>query len=167
VTVFLVRHADAGERASWNGDDRLRPLSPQGERESQGIAHLLADQPVGRVLSSPYLRCVQSVEPLAATRGLAVERDDDLAEGASLDRVHRVLRRVSDGGVVVCTHGDVIEAALTDLFHRGAVAADELRWPKASIWVLEPWAWEPAGTTAESGAPAAPARYLAPPLTQQ
>lgn len=59
---------------------------------------------VRRVLSSPYRRCIQTVEPLAAALGVPVETDERLAEGAG----SAGLALLEEDGVVACTHGDVI-----------------------------------------------------------
>jgi 8-oxo-dGTP diphosphatase len=101
MTVVLLRHASAGDRDDWAGDDRLRPLDERGRRQAQRLAEELRG--AGRVISSPYLRCVQTVEPL----GRPVETDDRLAEGASLEGVQSLLEEVDDA--VLCTHGDVCE----------------------------------------------------------
>jgi len=73
---------------------------------------VLGARDVCRVVSSPYTRCVQTVEPLAAALGLPVEIDDGLAEGAGL----AAQALLEADGVVACTHGDVIH----DLTGRGA-----------------------------------------------
>ena len=52
------------------------------------------------------MRCVQTVEPLAARQLLSVEISDTLAEGASVEATVHLLRRVPDGSVA-CTHADV------------------------------------------------------------
>ena len=65
----------------WADDDQLRPLDKKGRRQAQKLAAELATEDVRRVVSSPYVRCVQTVEPLAAALGLEVELDDRLAEG--------------------------------------------------------------------------------------
>src|SRR6266511_1008153 len=82
VIVLLVRHARAGKRSKWEGDDRLRPLDKRGRKQAEGLVSLLAEYPIDRIASSPYLRCTQTVDPLAASRGLAVEERDELAEGS-------------------------------------------------------------------------------------
>ena len=46
----------------------------------------LADEHVTGLYSSPYVRCVQTLEPLAKRLGLTVVADERLAEGSSLDR---------------------------------------------------------------------------------
>ena len=100
----LLRHASAGDRYLWAGDDRLRPLDEKGRRQAEKIAKKLAGEDVRRIVSSPYARCVQTVEPLAAALGLEVELDDRLAEGGG--GAARAL--FEEPGVVACTHGDVI-----------------------------------------------------------
>jgi broad specificity phosphatase PhoE len=71
--LLVVRHADAGDTRSWTGPDRLRPLSPTGRRQAEGLLIRLEDYPIDRVLSGPTLRCQQTVQPLARDRFLAVE----------------------------------------------------------------------------------------------
>src|SRR4029077_18172212 len=82
VTVFLVRHAEAGQRGGGPGLDEQRELSEAGRRQADALVRLLAGERVDRVLSSWYPRCRQTVEPLALARGLSVEEDPALAEGA-------------------------------------------------------------------------------------
>jgi len=137
MSLYLLRHAHAGDRATWDSDDRFRPLSAKGWRQAEGVIEQYAHHRITRVLSSPLTRCVQTVEPLAAARGLQVEEEDALAEGASLDQVHRLFASLGHTDAVLCSHGDVIEAVVADLHHRGVVGRDELRWKKASTWVLD------------------------------
>ena len=42
AAVLLVRHGDAGDRDRWQGDDRVRPLSPQGRRQALGLVEQLS-----------------------------------------------------------------------------------------------------------------------------
>ncbi len=115
---ILVRHASAGDRHAWADDDRLRPLDAKGLRQAAEIAAQLRSEDIRRVVSSPYVRCVQTVEPLAAELGLEVEIDDRLAEGAG--GAARPL--LAEDGAVACTHGDVIY----DLLGRGLKKAEYL-----------------------------------------
>jgi len=111
VTSVLLRHTSAGHRGDWDGDDRLRPLDARGRRQAVDLVELLQPLGVRRVVSSPYVRCVASVEPLAAALGLPVEQDERLAEGAG----RSAAELVREDGVVCCTHGDIVE----DLIGRG------------------------------------------------
>lgn len=134
MAVLLVRHAKAGDRSRWEAPDDLRPLTSKGEAQAEGMVAALAHFEVPRVLSSPYLRCSQTVAPLAAARGLAVEPCDDLAEGhggAGLALVRSLLG--APDHTVLCTHGDVVEEVLDGL----GVGRDEYT-RKGATWVLDP-----------------------------
>ena len=146
MTVLLVRHAHAGDRSSWQGDDRRRPLSERGHQQAEALVERLAGFPVERALSSEYDRCVQTLQPLARGRGLEVEDHPALAEGASLDLLHRLLRQIEGRDVTLCSHSDVIGAYLQDLAHRGVDLGGSPRWPKGSVWVLEGAADGPSAT---------------------
>jgi 8-oxo-dGTP diphosphatase len=137
VTLYVVRHAHAGQRSAWTGDDRLRPLSQRGESQALGIAAALAPPGPGRILSSPARRCVQTVQPLADKLGLPVEEDDRLFEGASHAEVAGLLAEVTDADAVLCSHGDVIPMALDLLVADGMEPERNLVWQKASVWIAE------------------------------
>jgi len=118
VSSVLVRHASAGDRGDWAGDDRLRPLDAKGRRQAEALVEILLPLGVGRIVSSPYVRCVQTVEPLAVALGLEVEEDDRLAEGAG----HAARALLAEDGVVACTHGDVVDELLGYGLKKGAAA---------------------------------------------
>ena len=134
--LYLVRHADAGDRSGWPGKDRDRPLSPKGQRQADGLAEQFAEIGATRLLASPYVRCVQTLEPLAARLGLTVEADDRLAEGAGAADALAAARECRGKVAVFCSHGDVIPDVLDALLRDGLKLKDELRWQKASTWVL-------------------------------
>jgi Histidine phosphatase superfamily (branch 1) len=71
--LIVVRHGDAGDKASWKGPDLLRPLSATGHSQAEGLVLRLADYPVERILCSRTVRCHQTVEPLARDRLLEIE----------------------------------------------------------------------------------------------
>jgi 8-oxo-dGTP diphosphatase len=78
--VHLIRHAKAKNRTEWAEPDELRPLTKRGRREAIAIAERLESDPPGRLVSSPFVRCVQTFEPLAVTLGLPIETTELLAE---------------------------------------------------------------------------------------
>jgi phosphohistidine phosphatase SixA len=75
---YLVRHAHAGDKRAWQSPDSLRPLSAAGRQEAHGLLTRLRDHPISRILSSPAVRCQQTVRPLAERRDLRVETADAL-----------------------------------------------------------------------------------------
>ena len=72
--MLLVRHAKAGHRRDWKGDDRERPLSHAGASQARKLVPVLSPLAPARLLSSPYTRCVQTLEPLAKPLRLKVEK---------------------------------------------------------------------------------------------
>ena len=140
MTVYLVRHAVAESRSGWGDeDDELRPLTKRGERQADGLVDLLAGADIRRVVSSPAVRCVQTVAPLARKLGLEVRTTDVLAEGSSSRTAYELaqdaMRRKGD--TVLCTHGDIVPEVLRRVARDGADRPSSLRWAKGSTWVLE------------------------------
>jgi broad specificity phosphatase PhoE len=153
MTIYFVRHARAGERSAWRQDDWLRPLSRAGRSQARGLIPLLRDAQFDRILSSPYVRCLESVVPLAGARRLAIEPDDALGEGGDLDAVLSIVRKHIGSGAVLCSHGDVIPAVLSHLAANGLDIGRNPRCPKGCTWVLEN----------SGGADITKVRYLPPP----
>jgi len=103
--MLLVRHARAGDASEWEGDDRLRPLDERGRRQAEALVKTLSAHPAARVLSSPYRRCVQTMEPLAEARGLEVELREELGDERQVADAPGLLRELAGEDVIVCTHG--------------------------------------------------------------
>lgn len=137
VSLLVVRHAHAGKRSAWPGDDRLRPLSEKGQKQALGIADVLVLHHPEHILSSPAVRCTTTVAPLAEQVGVEVENDERLFEGVPDDQLLALLREVGPGTTVLCTHGDVIPRVLDRLVEEGMEPRDAIRCQKASTWVVE------------------------------
>lgn len=154
MRLYVVRHGHAGSRSAWDGPDEARPLTGRGRRQADAIADGLRAIGATRLVSSPYRRCEQTLEPLAHRLGRSVERDVRLAEGAggpaALELADELAKEPD--AAVVCTHGDVIPELLRQLKAAGTRFRDPLTWPKASTWAItrEGDAWTKA-------------RYIAPP----
>ena len=143
---ILARHASAGRREEWGGSDRLRPLDDRGRRQSEGLVAALAGYPVERILSSPYVRCIETVLPVAEQRGLVVEERLELGEGASRESALALVDAVEGPGLIFCTHGDVVEEerVLADRFRKDTLVEELLgegmKKGEARILVCEPGA---------------------------
>ena len=138
MPLLLVRHAQARPRKEWDGEDRVRPLSPHGLRQAEGLVAIMGNfAPRSRVLSSPSLRCLQTVGALALALRLTVERTDDLREGQSSAAVSLV-RALAGQEAVVCTHGDVIAEILVALADEDRIdLGPNPRQAKGSVWALD------------------------------
>ena len=173
VPLILLRHASAGCKADWTGDDCSRPLDARGQADAQALAGLMACfAPVARVISSPALRCTDTARPYAAAFGGTVETEACLAPyGRTEDFSSRTdladaLRRMLAGLVadrrpaVLCLHREnlpeVLAEACSALGVPAAMPADPSL-PKGGFWV----AHSVAGGAVLPGASRATARVLA------
>lgn len=136
-TLYLLRHAAAGDRIKWEGDDRLRPLTKKGRRQSASVAESLSDAGIERVVTSPYLRCVETVEPLAEAIGAKVEQSDALAEGPDIDAAYNLMDSLVGNNAVLCSHGDVIPALMNRMMWAGLSIDSRFYCSKGSIWQVE------------------------------
>jgi 8-oxo-(d)GTP phosphatase len=121
--LLVVRHASAGDRDDWKGPDADRPLDARGRRQAEQLVDRLAPFPIRRIVSSPFVRCVDTVEPLAHAHGLEVESSDDLAEGANRERVRRLLLELGDEAVI-CMHRPELEPFFGKVKKGATVAVD-------------------------------------------
>ena len=108
--MILLRHAWAGQRDEWQGDDRLRPLDKRGRKQAKKLVDELAPITIDRILSSPYVRCVQTVEPLAKARGLEIEQREELGEELQSTDGAELVRSLVGTHALVCGHGGLEQA---------------------------------------------------------
>jgi len=134
--IFVVRHGKAGERRLWTGDDIDRPLSKKGNKQSRLVGERLADLEPSRLISSPYVRCIQTLEPLGKMIGADVEVDQRLCEDEPFEPVLDLIREVPERSVL-STHGDIIPATMQALERRGMKVISPPDWRKSAVWVLK------------------------------
>ena len=136
-SFYVVRHAKAGDREEWSGDDRLRPLTKKGLKQAEALVDVFKKIDVSAIFSSSYLRCVQTVEPLAAARRTAVKRSPSLEEGHGLEGLSEFLGDRSLGNAVLSTHGDIVWELVEDLVAREIIRPGEGGYEKGSTWIVE------------------------------
>ncbi|MDP9419742.1 MAG: histidine phosphatase family protein [Actinomycetota bacterium] len=137
MSLHVVRHAHAGDRSDWHQPDELRPLSRAGRAQAEALVGLLEGEPIKRVLSSRYLRCTQTVAPLAERLGLDVETHPALAEEADVASTWKLLEELAGTEAVACTHGNLIGPLLDRLHRHGVELADRWVCEKGSVWTIE------------------------------
>ena len=124
--MLLVRHGSAGDRAAWDGDDGERPLDERGLRQAEALVELITSYEIDRILSSPAIRCVQTIEPLARARGLAIDVREELAEGRQWAEGGEIVRRLAASDAVICGHG-----GLEQVLH------EPPRWKKGAVLIVD------------------------------
>jgi phosphohistidine phosphatase SixA len=161
VPLILVRHASAGRKAEWPGDDQSRPLDARGAADAQALAGLLACfAPAARVISSPALRCTETVRPFAAGFGGTVEAEVCLAPygratdvSSRTDLADTLRHLLSDlvadrRPVVLCLHRENLPdtlAAVCSAFGAPEAVPPDPSLPKGGFWVAHAAAGELAG----------------------
>ena len=139
---LVVRHASAGERSSWAGDDRERPLDAIGDEQSEALVPLLAAYGIQRVLSADVLRCLETIGPYAGEARLTVESEPLLSETGYAQQPDLAAERLisllsSHVPSVVCSQGKtipgLIQAACVSL---GAKPPEDPTLRKAGLFVL-------------------------------
>ena len=81
VNVYIARHGETTWNAVGRYQGRLEtPLSPLGQAQAQALAGALAPKDVGRIISSPLSRCMQTALPLSVRTGIPIEREPLLLE---------------------------------------------------------------------------------------
>ncbi len=133
----MVRHAKSGSRSHWSGDDRFRPLSNKGRQQAEELVTVLQSFPISAIFASPFVRCVQTVEPLARARHLEVKESPSLAEGQGLEGLGEFLGDRSLDETVLSTHGDIVWELVEDLVSREVINESESGFAKGSTWVLD------------------------------
>lgn len=126
MAQLLVRHAKAGKRKDWEGDDLLRPLDDRGWSQAEGLVETLSSYPVTRLVSSGATRCVQTLEPVAQALGLEIEPRRELEEGATREQTLALMAELGDGAAL-STHGDILESLFGDEGQKGSTRVVELR----------------------------------------
>jgi 8-oxo-dGTP pyrophosphatase MutT (NUDIX family)/phosphohistidine phosphatase SixA len=141
TTLLLVRHAKAGARADWSGDDNQRPLSDAGLRQQAALRGLLPLFAPERAYSAPRLRCEQTIAPVAEDLGLTIGMEPQLSEegywpnpAAGVDRLLRIASE--PGTALVCSQGGVIPDLVTRLAESGGMTLREVASKKGSLWTL-------------------------------
>ncbi|MCX6536841.1 MAG: phosphoglycerate mutase family protein [Actinobacteria bacterium] len=136
MTLYIVRHAKAGKRSEWDGPDTLRPLSDKGWEQSQAIAEKLVELKPSALISSPAVRCMQTLEPLSKATKIEIFADKRLFEHGDVAKMIELLEDAQDS-TVISSHGDMIPEVIKILQRRGMEIGSKPDWRKASVWVVE------------------------------
>ena len=111
--VIIARHAKAKPRSHWAAAEEDRPLAGTGKRQALASSGLYAAWAPNRLLSSPWLRCLQTVPPYSVEHGVAVKEKKSLSEAGAQRHPARTTRTVAslfekDAPSLLCTHRPVL-----------------------------------------------------------
>ncbi|MEE6273561.1 NUDIX hydrolase [Georgenia wangjunii] len=123
-TIVVVRHARARKRSAWKGGELTRPLTGVGEAQARALVPILAAFGTARVVSSPWERCLRTVDAYAQAVGLPIEPVPELTEDAHKDKpkhVRRIIQRVLNERaepMALCTHRPVLPTLMDEIATR-------------------------------------------------
>ncbi len=75
--LIFIRHARSDSSVQ---DDFTRPLTETGQAAAASLPELFKDTPINHIYSSPFVRSIHTVKPLADARGLAIKESANLQE---------------------------------------------------------------------------------------
>ncbi|HEY9415122.1 MAG TPA: NUDIX domain-containing protein [Pseudonocardia sp.] len=134
--LLLVRHAKAGDRGGWDGDDEKRPLTTKGRAQAERLVTSLRLFGPTRVYAAPPVRCVETLSPIAAAIGAEVQIEPLFSEDGYWEDPEAGLARLREiaagpGVAVLCSQGGVIPDLVGML-----TGEEDPPFRKASTWVL-------------------------------
>ncbi|UXA19718.1 NUDIX hydrolase [Mycobacterium sp. SMC-4] len=140
-TVLVVRHATAGSKSKYRGDDRNRPLDKHGRAQAESLVGLLLAFGAQELFAADRTRCRQTLAPLAEELGVSIRDERALTEEAYSDKpkaaAHRLLEIADSARTpVICSQGEVIPDLVAWWCERDGVRPDKSRNRKGSTWVL-------------------------------
>jgi 8-oxo-dGTP diphosphatase len=112
--IILQRHGKAERRSSEYPDDLARPLALAGRQQAMVLAEALAAYGTKDLISSPAVRCVQTVRPYSESHDVELRTDTALTEISYVHAPRAIvswLRELADQrrGTIVCTHGPLLD----------------------------------------------------------
>lgn len=140
-TVMIVRHATAGSKARYKGDDRKRPLDKHGRAQAESLVGQLLSFGAGELFAADRARCRQTLDPLAEELGAVIRNEPELTEEAYADNRKATRQRIleiaeTSVNPVICAQGKVIPDLIGWWCDRDGVRPDKSRNRKGSTWVM-------------------------------
>lgn len=140
-TLIILRHAKALERGDWDEIDSKRTLDEKGLLQAESLIAHLAPFAINEIYSSNYLRCVQTVTPLAAARKLRVteipnlnEEIFDLEPERSISFANAV--KQDEKNILICSHNPVIPTMLRGILNTKLENKDLIKLEPGDAWIV-------------------------------
>ncbi len=118
--LIALRHGKATPPHTWDSPDATRPLTERGVRQAANDAPIIQSWRPRRIITSPAVRCVATVAPLAASTGIVPKQEPGISQDAH-ERGDGTVREVVGKRVrarktaVLCSHGPVLPEILREV----------------------------------------------------
>jgi phosphohistidine phosphatase len=154
MKLYFLRHALAGDREKWQGDDRLRPLTKKGKdttrKSIEFLDYLIPD--LDAIITSPLVRAKQTAEIVAEGFGMGEELivDERLAPGFDEAKLAEIVKAYPEAEALMLVGHEpdfsqtvsAITGGSQILFRKGGLARVDLIDGEALqgelVWLLPP-----------------------------
>jgi len=140
-TLIILRHAKALERGDWDEPDSQRTLNEVGFDQAQLLIKHLEPFAIDEVYTSDYTRCMQTVTPLAHTRGLSITAVPSLNEQIFEEDPSRAVAfanalKQDEKNIVICSHNPVIPTMLRGILNTKLKNKDLIKLEPGDAWIV-------------------------------
>ena len=126
-TLYLVRHADAGDPSEWTGPDAERPLSSKGVKQAARLAATLlaAETQIDSIRHSPARRCAETATVLSAVLEVESAADERLGSGPTLSDLDRMFNRKGVKRLALVGHEPSLSRLVAELTGTSGIAVEK------------------------------------------
>ena len=140
-TLIILRHTKALERGDWDDEDSKRTLDERGFAQSEKLIQHLEPFGIGEIYSSDYIRCVQTVTPLAQSRGLKITEIPNLNEANFEFDPERAISfanavKQDEKNILICSHNPVIPTMLRGILNTKLKNKDLIKLEPGDAWIV-------------------------------
>jgi len=140
-TLIILRHAKALERGDWDEPDSQRTLNEVGFDQAQLLIKHLEPFAIDEVYTSDYTRCMQTVTPLAHTRGLSITGVPSLNEQIFEEDPSRAVAfanalKQDEKNILICSHNPVIPTMLRGILNTKLKNKDLIKLEPGDAWIV-------------------------------
>jgi 8-oxo-(d)GTP phosphatase len=140
-TLIIVRHTKALERGDWDAEDSKRTLDERGITQSEQLIQHLEPFGIDEIYSSNYIRCVQTVTPLAQSRGLKITEIPNLNEANFEFDPERAISfanavKQDEKNILICSHNPVIPTMLRGILNTKLKNKDLIKLEPGDAWIV-------------------------------
>jgi len=140
-TLIILRHTKALERGDWDDLDSKRTLDEKGLQQAANLITHLAPFAIDEIYSSDYLRCVQTVTPLADVRNLRIteipnlnEENFEIDPERSISFANAV--KQDEKNILLCSHNPVIPTMLRGILNTKLKNKDLIKLEPGDAWIV-------------------------------
>jgi 8-oxo-dGTP diphosphatase len=140
-TLIILRHTKSLERGDWDEEDSLRTLDETGFDQAQLLIKHLEPFAIDELYTSDYTRCVQTVTPLAHTRGLSITTVPSLNEESFEANPEKAIifanaLKQDEKNILICSHNPVIPSILRGILNTKLKNKDLIKLEPGDAWIV-------------------------------